>query len=442
MEDHLELLASLSVTFRFFHQSCTESNYTDLSLSLTFTFQLLVDSFNQLLPLSSSQRVCGFIYKDSDGDIVTVRSPEEMSPLLHSVVCFMKENYSPAFNLYPKFSEHLPGLVIPAKKCVPPISPGPEPSLGPKTRSQIDSKRNNFDFQASMLNKYDIKIEELHFLEHLSAGNGRNVYKACYLPSRMTVAVKQIPLDVCTEEQNSILSELNVLWLCDSPYMIKFYGAIHMNSSLMFITEFMDGNSLQSSSRVKENILGKISFCVTEGIKYLWGLKILHRDVKPSNILVNSSGEIKFCDFGVSTQLVKSMARTYIGTNAYMAPERIRGEEYSIQSEVWSIGITVMELAMGRFPYEFETKSYPPSPIGPLDMIQSIINEPPPRLPTNEHSNEVREFVGLSMEKEPSRRPTLEELSNLGFVLNYKNVSNMEIATWVRTRKKRAVMEF
>ena len=125
-----------------------------------------------------------------------------------------------------------------------------------------------------------------------------------------------------------------------------------------------------------------------------------------------------------------------------MAPERIRGEEYSIQSEVWSIGITVMELAMGRFPYEFETKSYPPSPIGPLDMIQSIINEPPPRLPTNEHSNEVREFVGLSMEKEPSRRPTLEELSNLGFVLNYKNVSNMEIATWVRTRKKRAVMEF
>ena len=101
-----------------------------------------------------------------------------------------------------------------------------------------------------------------------------------------------------------------------------------------------------------------------------------------------------------------------------------------------------MELAMGRFPYEFETKSYPPSPIGPLDMIQSIINEPPPRLPTNEHSNEVREFVGLSMEKEPSRRPTLEELSNLGFVLNYKNVSNMEIATWVRTRKKRAVMEF
>ncbi|KAI6655920.1 Dual specificity mitogen-activated protein kinase kinase 5 [Oopsacas minuta] len=437
------MLESLSVTFRFFHHSNTESTYTDLPLSLTFTFQLLVDSFNQLLPPSSTPHsVCGFIYRDSDGDVVTVRSPDEMSPLLHSVVCFMKENSSHAFNLYPKFSEHLPGLVIPTKNYVPSISSGPEQCLGPKIRSQIDTKRNAFDFQASMLNKYEIKIEQLHFLEHLSSGNGRNVYKASYLPNRMIVAVKQIPLDVCTEEQNAILSELNVLWLCDSPYMIKFHGAIHMNSSLMFITEYMDGKSLQASTRVQEYILGKIAFCVIEGIKYLWTLKILHRDVKPSNILVNTRGEIKFCDFGVSTQLVKSMARTFIGTNAYMAPERIRGEEYSIQSEIWSIGITVMELAIGRFPYEFETRASPMSPLGPLELIQSILNEPPPRLPTNEHSNEVREFVGLSMEKEPSHRPNLEELSNLGFVLNYKDVSNVEIATWVRSREKRSVIEF
>ena len=285
-----------------------------------------------------------------------------------------------------------------------------------------------------MLNKYEIRIEDIHFLEHLSAGNGRNVYKASYLPNRMIVAVKQIPLDVSTEEQNAILSELNVLWLCDSPYMIKFYGALHIDSSLMFITEYMDGKSLQASARVPECILGKIAFCVLEGIKYLWTLKILHRDVKPSNILVNTQGEIKFCDFGVSTQLVKSMARTFIGTNAYMAPERIRGEEYSIQAEVWSIGITIMELAMGRFPYEFEELV---SPFGPLHMIQSIINEPPPRLPTQEHSYEVREFVGKSMEKDPALRPNLEELSNLGFIINYKNVSNGEIATWVGSREKR-----
>ena len=435
MDNHLELLSSLSVTFRFFHHTNTDSNFTDFSLALSFTFQLLVDSFNRILPPSTPPHgVCGFTYRDADGDVVTVRSSDEMSPFLHSVVCFLRENTSPAFNLYPKFSEHLPSLVIPNKKNVLPASPGPEPSLGPKTRSQIDGKRKNFDFHASMLNKYEIKIEDIHFLEHLSAGNGRNVYKASYLPNRMVVAVKQIPLDVSTEEQNAILSELNVLWLCDSPYMIKFYGALHIDSSLMFITEYMDGKSLQASAKIPECVLGKITFCVLEGIKYLWSLKILHRDVKPSNILVNTQGEIKFCDFGVSTQLVKSMARTFIGTNAYMAPERIRGEEYSIQAEVWSIGITVMELAMGRFPYDFEGVV---SPLGPLHMIQSIINEPPPRLPTQEHSNEIREFVGRSMEKDPALRPNLDELSNLGFILNYRNVSNGEIATWVSSREKR-----
>jgi len=77
----------------------------------------------------------------------------------------------------------------------------------------------------------------------------------------------------------------------------------------------------------------------------------MHRDVKPSNVLVNTAGLIKLCDFGVSTQLVDSIARTYVGTNAYMAPERIIGCDYTIYSDVWSFGIALCELATGQFPY-------------------------------------------------------------------------------------------
>ena len=77
----------------------------------------------------------------------------------------------------------------------------------------------------------------------------------------------------------------------------------------------------------------------------------MHRDVKPSNILVNTEGYIKLCDFGVSTQLVDSIARTYVGTNAYMAPERVIGRDYTIYSDVWSFGLSLCELATGQFPY-------------------------------------------------------------------------------------------
>lgn len=71
-----------------------------------------------------------------------------------------------------------------------------------------------------------------------------------------------------------------------------------------------------------------------QGLVYLQEMKIMHRDIKPSNILVNSEGAIKLCDFGVSTQLQQSMTATFVGTNAYMAPERVQGKPYTVRSEV------------------------------------------------------------------------------------------------------------
>ena len=78
----------------------------------------------------------------------------------------------------------------------------------------------------------------------------------------------------------------------------------------------------------------------------------MHRDLKPSNILVNSQGRVKLCDFGVSVQLINSIARTYIGTSAYMAPERLLGEDYRLRADVWSLGVLLFELVCGRFPYK------------------------------------------------------------------------------------------
>lgn len=73
-------------------------------------------------------------------------------------------------------------------------------------------------------------------------------------------------------------------------------------------------------------------------------------DMKPSNILVKRNGEVKLCDFGVSGQLHDSMSNSFVGTRSYMAPERLIGSTYSSRSDVWSVGLTLIELCTGRYP--------------------------------------------------------------------------------------------
>src|SRR5947209_2453985 len=104
---------------------------------------------------------------------------------------------------------------------------------------------------------------------------------------------------------------------------------------------------------VRVDVLGKIAESILGGLVYLYEAhRIMHRDIKPSNVLLNSRGNIKLCDFGVATETVNSIADTFVGTSTYMAPERIQGGAYSIKSDVWSVGLTVMELAIGRFPFD------------------------------------------------------------------------------------------
>lgn len=191
----------------------------------------------------------------------------------------------------------------------------------------------------------------------------------------------------------------------------------------MDMTETVSDLSTSSLDRISKDfgpvrvdVLGKITESVLGGLVYLYEAhRIMHRDIKPSNVLVNSRGAIKLCDFGVATETVNSIADTFVGTSTYMAPERIQGEAYTIKSDVWSVGLTVMELAIGRFPFDINDAAggerVSVGPMGILDLLQTIVHEPAPRLPKSEAFPAILDaFIAKCLLKSTVERPTPREL--------------------------------
>lgn len=160
--------------------------------------------------------------------------------------------------------------------------------------------------------------------------------------------------------------------------------------------EFCEGGSLDSiykevkrlGGRTGEKVLGKIAEGVLGGLTYLHTRRIIHRDIKPSNILLCRDGAVKLCDFGVSGDFgTKGEANTFIGTSYYMAPERITGQSYTITSDVWSTGVTLLEVAQHRFPFPADGTEMQPR-AGLIDLLTYIVRQPVPTL-KDEPDNDV-----------------------------------------------------
>lgn len=186
------------------------------------------------------------------------------------------------------------------------------------------------------------------------------------------MAMKEIRLELDENKFAQIIMELDVLHRCRSPYIIDFYGAFFSEGAVFICMEHMDGGSIDKlyGGGIPEGVLRKIALGTIIGLKTLKeSHNIIHRDVKPTNILVNTRGDVKLCDFGVSGNLVASIAKTNIGCQSYMAPERISSGgaqaamggssgpigTYGVQSDVWSLGLSILECAMGCYPYPPET---------------------------------------------------------------------------------------
>ena len=132
----------------------------------------------------------------------------------------------------------------------------------------------------------------------------------------IVMAMKEIRLELDDAKFAAIIMELDILHKCISPFIVDFYGAFFQEGAVYICMEFMDGGSIDKiyGDGIPEGVLRKITYATTSGLRVLKDEhNIIHRDVKPTNILMNTRGQIKICDFGVSGNLVASFAKTNIG---------------------------------------------------------------------------------------------------------------------------------
>ncbi|KAJ3528786.1 hypothetical protein NM208_g10050 [Fusarium decemcellulare] len=254
---------------------------------------------------------------------------------------------------------------------------------------------------------------------NLGEGAGGAVTR-CKLKGGNTVfALKVITTNPDPDVKKQILRELGFNKECASDHICRYYGAFvdPATATISIAMEFCEGGSLDSiykevkrlGGRTGEKVLGKIAEGVLGGLTYLHTRRIIHRDIKPSNILLCRDGAVKLCDFGVSGDFgTKGEANTFIGTSYYMAPERITGQSYTITSDVWSTGVTLLEVAQHRFPFPADGTEMQPR-AGLIDLLTYIVRQPVPKLKDEPDmdvywSDNFKYFIECCLEKQPNRR--------------------------------------
>ncbi|VVA36432.1 PREDICTED: serine/threonine-kinase [Prunus dulcis] len=292
--------------------------------------------------------------------------------------------------------------------------------------SRFFSKRRSMGRMGANSRSHSANPSDYKLLEEVGYGASATVYRAIYLPFNEVVAVKCLDLDRCGSNFEDIRREAQTMSLIDHPNVVKAYCSFVVERNLWVIMPFMAEGSCLHLMKIaypdgfEESAIGSILKETLKALVYLHKQGHIHRDVKAGNILLDTNGVVKLADFGVSACLFDAADRqrsrnTFVGTPCWMAPEVLQpGSGYNSKADIWSFGITALELAHGHAPFS----KYPP-----MKVLLMTIQNAPPGLDYDrdkKFSKSFKEMVAMCLVKDQTKRPTAEKLLKHSFFKNAK----------------------
>ncbi|KAK6646171.1 hypothetical protein PHAVU_L005401 [Phaseolus vulgaris] len=273
---------------------------------------------------------------------------------------------------------------------------------------------------------YSANPADYKLLEEVGYGASATVYRAIYLPYNEEVAVKCLDLDRCNSNLEDIRREAQTMSLIEHPNVVRAFCSFVVERSLWVVMGFMaQGSCLHLMKAAypegfEEAAIGSILKETLKALEYLHRHGHIHRDVKAGNILLDSNGQVKLADFGVSACMFDTGDRqrsrnTFVGTPCWMAPEVLQpGTGYNFKADIWSFGITALELAHGHAPFS----KYPP-----MKVLLMTIQNAPPGLDYDrdrKFSKSFKEMVAMCLVKDQAKRPSVEKLLKHSFFRQVK----------------------
>ena len=282
--------------------------------------------------------------------------------------------------------------------------------------------------------------DDFEQIEKLGEGTYGTVWKCQHKVSGIVCAIKVV---VCqhADEMADLLKEVQVLKECSSEYIVHYAGSFKAkdpNSNvpgelpfLWIVMEYCAAGSVLDcmsicNSTLTESQIGAVVYNTLKGLDYIHSHQKIHRDIKAGNILINDDGHCKLADFGVAGRITETtqVRKTVIGTPFWMAPEVIKETGHDAKADLWSLGITAIELAEGRPPF---------SDIHPMRAIFIIPTRPPPKLTQPEQwSAGFNNFVARCLTKDQHKRPSAQELLEDPWVRQFNDDSASHLIPLIR----------